>query len=117
MLDKNPFGDSLSTYLYVMGLAILGGLVKYLNRTDKFRMWVLVRDLITAGFCGLLTFWMCEWMNIEGPLSAVLIATSGLMGTRLLREFENLYRIRMGLKPRVPLEDLADPERAAREGE
>jgi hypothetical protein len=108
MLEKNPFGDSLSTLLYAVGLAILGGLVKYLNHTDKFSAWVLLRDLVTAGFCGLLTNWMCEWMNIQGPLSAILIATSGLMGTRLLREIENFYRIRMGLQPRSPLEEAAE---------
>lgn len=110
MIDKNPFSVPPSTLLYAVGLAILGGLVKYLNNTDKFRPWVLVRDLVTAGFCGLLTFWMCEWLNIEGPLSAILIATSGLMGTRLLRELENIYRVRMGLQPKSPLEDLAESE-------
>lgn len=116
--DKNPFSDSLTTLLTATGLAMLGGLVKYVNHTDKFRFWVLVRDLLTAAFCGLLTFWMCEWMNITGPLSAILIATSGLMGTRLLRELENLYRIRMGLKPVSPLEERLDSDRqTTNEGE
>jgi|SRR6185437_11782245 len=116
--DKNPFSDSLLTYATAIGIATLGGLVKYVNHTDKFRFWVLVRDLLTAAFCGLLTFWMCEWMNITGPLSAILIATSGLMGTRLLREVENLYRIRMGLQPVSPLEQKLDSDRqAASEGE
>lgn len=116
MLDKNPFTEPPSTYLYAIGLAILGGLVKYLNNSDKFRPWVLVRDLVTAGFCGLLTFWACEWMNIEGPLSAILIATSGLMGTRLLRELENLYRIRMGLQPKTRIEDALDADARRSEG-
>lgn len=95
--NKDPFGYSLSQYLWVFGVALIGGAVKYLNNSDRFSFVVLVRDLVTAGFAGLLTFWLCEWTNISGPLSAVLIATAGLMGTRALREIENLYRLRMGL--------------------
>src|ERR1700748_1737331 len=95
--NKDPFGYSASTYLWVIGVALIGGAVKYLNHSNKFSFIVLVRDLVTAGFAGLLTFWLCEWTSISGPLSAVLIATAGLMGTRALREIENLYRLRMGL--------------------
>lgn len=95
--DHDPFQEPLSTYLWVVGLALLGGLVKYLNHVERFRWLILVRDLVTAGFCGLLTFWMCQWLNVSGPLSAVLIATSGLMGTRLLKELETFYKIRMGM--------------------
>jgi CHASE2 domain-containing sensor protein len=119
MLDnKDPFGYPVSTYLWVFGLALIGGAVKYLNHSDKFSFIVLIRDLVTAGFAGLLTFWLCEWTNISGPLSAVLIATAGLMGTRALKEIENLYRLRMGL----PLEKEEAPslptnDGAKREGE
>lgn len=95
--NKDPFGYPLSTYLWVFAIALAGGLVKYLNHTGRFSMYGLIRDLVTAGFAGLLTFWLCEWTSINGPLSAVLIATSGLMGTRALKEIENLYRLRMGL--------------------
>jgi hypothetical protein len=105
--NKDPFGYSASTYLWVVGLALIGGAVKYLNHSNKFSFIVLIRDLVTAGFAGLLTFWVCEWTNIAGPLSAVLIATAGLMGTRALREIENLYRLRMGL----PLESIEEQSR------
>lgn len=106
--DKDPFGYPLSTYLWVFGLATFGGAVKYLNHTERFRPLVLVRDLLTAGFAGLLTFWWCEWFNIAGPLSAVLIATSGLMGTRALRGFERMYEEKFGIKeepePKIEVE-------------
>jgi hypothetical protein len=99
--NKDPFGYPLTTYLWVLGLALIGGAVKYLNQSTRFSWLLLVRDLVTAGFAGLMTFWICEWAAISGPLSAVLISTSGLMGTRALREIENLYRLRLGL----PLEN------------
>lgn len=95
--NKDPFGYPLTTYLWVLGLALIGGAVKYLNQSSRFSWLLLVRDLVTAGFAGLMTFWLCEWAAISGPLSAVLISTSGLMGTRALREIENLYRLRLGL--------------------
>ncbi len=110
MLDKNPFTDSWSTLVYAVGLSVLGGLVRYLNISDKFRPLPFIRDLMTAGFCGLLMLWMCEWMNIQGPLMAIMIAASGLMGTRLLKEVETLARIRLGLEASSPLEDKARAE-------
>jgi hypothetical protein len=103
--QKDPFGYPLGTYLWVFGLALIGGAVKYLNQSSKFSFYILIRDLVTACFAGLLTFWLCEWTNISGPLSAVFISIAGLMGTRALREIEHLYMLRMGL----PVE--ADEER------
>ncbi len=100
MIDgsKDPFGYPFLTYLWVVSLACVGGAVRYLNTATKMSWLVLLRDVFTAGFAGLLTFWLCEWTDVQGPLAAVLIATSGLMGTRALKEIENLYRIRLGLQ-------------------
>ncbi|MGL2706154.1 phage holin family protein, partial [Helicobacter pylori] len=89
--DKDPFGYSISTYAWVFGLALFGGAVKYLNNSQQFRVATLARDLITAGFAGLMTFWACEWLNIDGPVAAILIATAGLMGTRAIAVFESFY--------------------------
>lgn len=98
MIDnKDPFGYSVGIYLWVFGLALIGGAVKYLNQKGPFTLMGLVRDLVTAGFAGLLTFWLCEYWKIGGPLSAVLIATSGLMGTRALRRIEDSYLAKVGL--------------------
>jgi hypothetical protein len=97
--DKNnPFGYSLITYLWVIGLACAGGVVKYLNGTNGFTVRMLVRDIVTAGFMGLITFWLCQWTQINGPLSAILIATSGLMGNRAVKELEFIYRTRFGMR-------------------
>jgi len=95
--DKDPFGYPVSAYAWAIGIAVLGGAVRYLNHTGRFSALVFARDLVTAAFAGLLTFWFCSYETISGPLSAVLIATAGMMGTRALREFENFYRFRVGL--------------------
>jgi hypothetical protein len=95
--EKDPFGYSLGTYLWAFGIAVIGGAVKYLNHSDRFSFYLLTRDLLTAGFAGILTFWVCEGFNIVGPISAVMIAVAGLMGTKALKEIENMWRLRMGL--------------------
>jgi hypothetical protein len=98
--DKNnPFGYSAITYLWVIGLACAGGLVKYLNTPLKnFGLRLFIADLVSAGFMGLVTFWLCQWTGINGPLSAVLIGTSGLMGNRATKELEYIYRIKFGMR-------------------
>jgi LydA holin phage, holin superfamily III len=98
--DKNnPFGYSIITYLWVIGLACGGGLVKYLNTPLKsWGIRLFIADIVSAGFMGLVTFWLCQWTNINGPLSAVLIATSGLMGNRATKELEYIYRIKFGMR-------------------
>jgi len=100
--DKDPFGYSLITYVWVVGLACIGGAVKYLNSAARFSFASLARDVVTSGFTGLITFWLCEWTNTQGPLMAVLIAVTGLMGNRVWKEFENFARARLGIAPPAP---------------
>lgn len=98
MDGKDPFGYPVVTYLFVIGLACFGGLVKYLNTATEFKLVRLLIDVISSGFTGLLTFWLCEFLHISGSLSAVLIATSGLLGSRAWKEFENLWWAKFGVK-------------------
>ena len=92
---KNPFAYPILTYVWVIGLACFGGVVRHLNQMSRFSPSNFFIDLITSGFTGLITFWLCEWGNIQGPLGAVLIATSGMMGNRAWQEIERLWKIRM----------------------
>ncbi len=102
---KNPFGYPFLTYLWVIGLACFGGVVRHLNRMSKFVFSTFFIDLLTSGFTGLITFWLCEWGNIQGPMGAVLIATSGMMGNRAWQELERLWRIRIYNMAGVTAED------------
>src|SRR5882672_3979780 len=112
--DKsNPFGYPWITYVWVVGLACAGGAVKYLNKSPAaFSLVILIRDVVTAGFMGLITFWLCQWTNISGPLSAVLIATSGLMGNHMTRELEILWKLKFGVQyePTVGGIKVGEPE-------
>lgn len=109
--DKDPFGYSLLTYAWVVGVACAGGAVKYLNSTVRFSFANLARDVVTSGFTGLITFWLCEWTNTQGPLMAVMIAVTGLMGNRAWKEFEGIVRSRLGVANSPP--DVAAPTQPA----
>ena len=53
-----------------------------------FNIPEFVGELVTSGFAGLITFWMCEWSNVSPLLSAVLIGISGHMGSRAIFQIE-----------------------------
>ncbi len=97
MDGHDPFGYKLSQYLWVIGIACVGGLVKHLNQAKQFSALKLVIDVITAGFTGVLTFWLCESIHVQGPVSAIMIAVGGLMGNRAWKEFENIWRAKLGI--------------------
>ena len=104
---KDPFGYPWEQYTQVVGLAATAGLIKYLNAVEK-KSWLRAGvSAMTCGFTGVMTFWLCEAITLRGPMSAVLIATSGLMGASAWREFENLWRLRFGLPQNTTNKDEA----------
>ena len=100
--DKDPFGYSLFTYLWVTGLAAFASVVRHLNYMRSFSVGNLVIEALSGGFTGLLTFWFCEWSGIQGPLSAFLIGVSGLMGARAWNDFITVLRTKLGI-PEAPV--------------
>jgi hypothetical protein len=96
MDGKDPFGYPVITYLAVIGLACFGGVVKYLNTATEFKLGRLFIDVVTSALAGLMTFYMCNFLGITGSLSAVLIATSGLLGNRCFKTFENIWLDKVG---------------------
>lgn len=98
-MDKDPFSYPLTTYAWVLGIAATAGLIKYLNGMQKFAFSRAVIEVITSGFTGVMTFWICKWGNIESSLLPFIVAVSGLMGTRAWQEFENFLRSRFPTLP------------------
>jgi hypothetical protein len=98
---KDPLGYPWSTYLWVVGIACLAGVVKHLNGMERFRIGRLCIDLVTASFVGVVAFWLCKAKDIDGPMMAVAIALAGVMGNRFWTELENVWRIRFGIKPKT----------------
>ncbi len=101
MIDKDPTTYSLLTYLWVLGISILGGVVSYgrkrrMNLIPRFSITELIGEIFTSAFAGLVTFFLCEAANLDAMLSAALIAISGHMGSRAVFLLEEGLQRRFG---------------------
>lgn len=93
MPEKDPFNYGVVTYLWVFALSMLGGAVSFARKlrdgvARAFNFSEFVGELVTSGFAGLLTFWLCEAADINKLVSAVLIGISGHMGSRAIFRVE-----------------------------
>jgi len=91
--EKDPSNYPLITYIWVLGLAALGGAVNFVRKVKEgtaraFNITEFIGELMTSGFAGLLTFWLCEAADLNKLLSAVLIGISGHMGSRAIFRIE-----------------------------
>ena len=88
------FFKQLLPYLSTLFLSCWGGIVSYIQRLrihrSRFNWKDLTFDLVISSFAGLLTHFFCEYSNVGGSMSAILIAVSGHMGTRAIASFEKM---------------------------
>lgn len=101
MPEKDPSNYSMITYAWVICLAGVGGAVSFMRKLKAgtvraFNITEFVGELITSGFAGLLTFWLCEAADINKLLSAVLIGISGHMGSRAIFRIEKWAEDKFG---------------------
>ena len=103
----------LLTYVWVFGLAMLGGAASFVRRVRsgqaKYSNIVeLVGELVISAFAGLVTFFLCHSAGFDEMLTAAFIAISGHMGTRLIFMFEYYLVKKFGLdnECELPKEDL-----------
>lgn len=96
-----PAAYSWLTYGWVMMIAAWGGLVRFLNnlRTRK-HSWRdgaihLCIGLVTSMFVGVITFFLCEAMQVNQLLTAALVAATGHMGADGIRIYEDNIRRRI----------------------
>lgn len=94
MIDKDPFGYSVVTYVWVLLLAIWGGVVNFIQRLKRgeakaHNIVELIGEVVISAFVGVVTFYLCELSNFPQVLTAALVAISGHMGTRALFVFES----------------------------
>lgn len=97
MVEKDPTSYSVLTYGWVFSLAILGGIVNFMRKlqtgqTRIFNIAELVGEIVTSGFAGVITFWLCENAAISPLVTAALVGISGHMGSRALFLFEDFLK-------------------------
>lgn len=92
-IARSPWGYSVITYLWVIGVSSFGGIVSWWNKrrdgqARPYNVAELLGEILTSALVGLVTFWLCEYESMPGLLQAPLIAIAGHMGTRALFLFE-----------------------------
>lgn len=90
---KDPLDYSLRQYGFMLGVALLGGLVSWWAKVRRgeaapWNLLQLIGELCTSAFAGLLAFWICEWTSSPPLLTAAVVGISGHMGTRAIQTFE-----------------------------
>jgi hypothetical protein len=85
MEPKEPFITAgIVTYLWVIGVSLWGGLVSYFDKKEKFSWVSLFAHLSSSSFAGLMTFFLCQYGHVPGPLTGVLCGVAAHMGTPAL---------------------------------
>lgn len=83
----------LDVYIGVVLLSTIAGFVKFLNicvQDRRFDWLVLVRDLMTGIFAGLMAFWICDYFDLAKPLVNVSVCIAGFLGIRAIEEIKGI---------------------------
>jgi hypothetical protein len=97
MPGKRPIQYSMLTYMWVLGLSAWGSLVQVIRRatdqelTLKMKLQFIIAEVTISTFAGMVTFFLCEWAQMDKMLSAAFIAISGHMGARAIILTENMF--------------------------
>lgn len=113
---RSPLSYSLREYGLILAIAMLGGFVRWYNAVRRgesavYDLRILVGELFTSAFIGILTFWACEAIGVQPLVTAALAGMAGHAGVSgllwaervLKRFFEHKYGISTE-KP-APLDD------------
>lgn len=97
MPGSDPSNYSLMTYIWVLGLSAWGSVVQVIRRatdgelTLKKKLQFIMAEVTISTFAGMVTFFLCEWAQMDKMLSAALIAISGHMGARAIILTEKMF--------------------------
>jgi len=101
-IAKDPSSYSAVTYLWVLLLAMWGGVVRVVRESIfEGKTWgqiarMVFFELLASGFVGIVTFYLCEHAGFQPLYTAAMTAISGYMGGRSLAVLEALWKIRKG---------------------
>lgn len=89
MHDKDPATIPLLTYAWVIGISVMGGVVNFMRKLQTgharvFNLLEFVGEIVTAGFTGIITFYLFTSSGIDPLTTAAAVGVSGHMGSRAL---------------------------------
>lgn len=108
---RNPLSYSLREYGLILAIAMLGGFVRWYNavrrgKSAAYDLRILVGELFTSAFIGILTFWACEAMNVQPLITAAMAGMAGHAGVSGLlwaeRVLKRFLERRYGVEPAAP---------------
>lgn len=94
MIDKDPTSYSFLTYLWVIGISVLGGIVSFMRKVRErkarvFNVVEFIGEIAASALAGVITFWLCQSSEISQLTTAVFVAISGHMGSKALALLES----------------------------
>lgn len=100
--DKSPLDYSLGQYLFLLGVAVFGGLVRWFSavkngHASAWNVMHLIGELATSAFAGLIAFYLCEWAGTAQLVTVCMVAIAGHMGARAIDAFETLAKRKFGV--------------------
>lgn len=109
---KSPLSYSLREYGLILAIAMLGGFVRWYNavrrgETAAYDLRILVGELFTSAFLGILTFWACEAANAPPLVTAALAGMAGHAGVTGLMWAERVMKRFFEAKAGVSVTDRA----------
>ena len=90
VLPRSPFDLSLlAVYSWVIVIAMFGGAANFFRKVKAgearaFNIAEFVGELFISAFAGVMTYWLCEWANLDKWLTAALVGIAGHMGSRAI---------------------------------
>lgn len=95
MPDKNPENYGIIKYGWVVGLAVWGGAVHYLQKMREsgsaFSLTLAFEQFLTSALSGVIAFYACEIAQVNGLAAAIAIAIAGHMGGDFLNEIKHRF--------------------------
>lgn len=95
MPEKDPSTYTFLTYAWVMILSTWGGVVSFVKKvrtgeSKPHNFMEFIGEIVTSGFAGMMTFYLCEAAGISQLLTAVFVGICGHMGTRAVFLLEKI---------------------------
>lgn len=92
---KDPMSYPLSQYGFILLVSLLGGVASWYGKVKKGELQSsnlnsLIGELTTSALAGLLSFYICEWLDVVPVLTAAIVGVAGHMGTRGISLLEDV---------------------------
>lgn len=99
MIDRDPSTYAIATYIWVLGLSVWGGMVSYMRKIkskdiERISILEFIGEMTTSGFIGVVTFFLCEFAELDRLVTAAMVGISGHAGSRAIFQIESFLRDR-----------------------